>query len=156
MTNFEKWKDKIFEMGKASDTFPAVVNDVPKICTQKYCTQTHCENCDLYGAEARSCFIRFLEWCCKEYKETPKLTKRQRAFLEALQTGWGARDGDGTLYFYEGKPYRKIGRSGSWSFSGKCVPTSYAMFPDFPFIKWEDEPYSIEEMLTWEVEDGDE
>lgn len=153
MTNFEKWKDTVLEILRKDDgVMPAVIKGIPVSCDATDCRQ--CEGSVYHGNDI-NCRVAFFEWLCKEYKEKPKLTKRQKGFLEALQTGWGARDEDGSLYFYEGKPERYTGNyMGSWHFSGKCVPTSYHMLPDFPFINWEDdEPYSIEEMLTWEVED---
>jgi hypothetical protein len=87
----------------------------------------------------------------KETKEAPKLTQREKSFVEYAQTGWIARDKDGRAFIFTERPYK----SGSmW----KAEMGSYTGFKDsksmFSFIKYEDEkPWSIEELKKLEVQD---
>lgn len=85
------------------------------------------------------------KWC------RGQLTKRERAFCETMQEGWLVRDRHNTLYFFQSKPNRG---DEIWLVTGmkNGVMRIYpSMMPNFRFIRWEDEPYSIEELLTWEV-----
>ena len=84
----------------------------------------------------------------------PKLTRSQRALCEAIGIGWLARNKvECSLRWYSEKPTRDMS-DGCYKSSGTeriiGVP-----FPEFPFVKWEDEPYSIEEMLMWESDGVD-
>lgn len=146
MTNFEKWQIELENLIKAERTYPAIVKGKPRNCNGIACC-----DCDFDVCED-SCLFEFLRWLFKEYKEQQKLTKRQRGFLEALQTGflWRIR---GNLCWFEEKQKET---EQSCVFKGKFLEFHTSAFPDFPFIKEEDGQYSIEEMLTWEVEDGNE
>lgn len=149
MTNLEKWQEEIIEIKNKNKAYlhPAVVNGKPMLCTGLVCA-----DCDL----RTPCSDSFIKWLFDEYKELRKLTKQQMAFCEAVETGWMARDKGGTLFWYCDKPVKTVN---AWH-SGcgcPCVGISNYIFPEFLFIRWEDEePYSIEDMLTWEVENGDE
>ena len=84
----------------------------------------------------------------------PKLTRSQRALCEAIGIGWLARNKvECSLRWHSEKPKRDMS-DGCYKSPGTeriiGVP-----FPEFPFVKWEDEPYSIEEMLKWEVDGAD-
>ena len=80
---------------------------------------------------------------------SPRLTKKQRLFCELVETGWLARDYGGSLYWYRSKPAKV---ASAWNGRAAFRHITITNIVDFPFIQWEDkEPYSIEEMLTWEV-----
>ena len=79
------------------------------------------------------------------------LTKRERAFCEAVQTGWIARDANELSYF-ETEPIR---REGFWDVVDEIEP--YYELPTvisrmFPFIKFGDEkPWAVSDLLKLEV-----
>ena len=77
MTKFEKWKDEIADISNANRSV-AVVNGKPAIC------QTiDCKSCDFKGNV--NCYYELLKWAASEYEESaPKLTKREREFLETF------------------------------------------------------------------------
>ena len=77
MTNFEKWKDEIADISNANRSV-AVVNGKLAIC------QTiDCKSCDFKGNV--NCYYELLKWAASEYEESaPKLTKREREFLECF------------------------------------------------------------------------
>lgn len=143
MTNFEKYHEEIIEQGY----------DTVKNGELAYCSQTECCECDLHCSyEPRS--IKMIEWLAEEYKEPERtLTKRQRLLCELLNDGWIARDLKGALWYYPVVPtkYEYTWNNYRTDKPVACIDTD--VFPDFPFIRWEDQaPHSIEEMLTWEVE----
>lgn len=75
MTNFEKWKDEILKINKYGSAI-AVVNGKPINCGI-----TDCDLCE-FNPRCNECRIN---WLYSEYTEPkPKLTKRERAFCEAL------------------------------------------------------------------------
>ena len=77
MTKFEKWKDEIADISNVNRSV-AVVNGKPAIC------QTiDCKSCDFKGNV--NCYYELLKWAASEYEESaPKLTKREREFLECF------------------------------------------------------------------------
>ena len=79
MTNFEFWKNEILRICREYESIPAIVKGRPIPCSD-----VKCDNCDIYAA----CEINIIEWLYDEHVEYPKLTKRERAFCEALKTGW--------------------------------------------------------------------
>ena len=77
MTNFEKWKDEIADISNANRSV-AVVNGKPAICIT-----VDCKSCDFKGDV--NCNYELLKWAASEYEEpAPKLTKRERKFLECF------------------------------------------------------------------------
>ena len=77
MTNFEKWKDEILKI--THDDYEVAVKDgVPKPC------EGICNQCEFEGG--RPCIAKFVDWLLAEYQEpVPKLTKREREFLESFE-----------------------------------------------------------------------
>ena len=89
-------------------------------------------------------------WLLAEHVGPRKLTKRERAFCEYAQSGYIARDEDEYLYIFTEIPYKTHYDQWECNDTSTCIAYGDELFQ---FIKWEDdEPYSIEEMLTWEVE----
>lgn len=78
-------------------------------------------------------------------KNAPKLTPKERAFCEVIQSGYIARDEDGQISWYGFEPCKE---HTAW-----IGPNWNALKEnEFPFIKWEDEkPWSIEDLLKLEV-----
>lgn len=140
MTNFEKYHKESIEKG-----YTAVKNG--KLTSCEYLL---CNKCDLNN-EHEGCFITLLRWFAEEYKEPkpkPTLTEKEMHLCKAFNSGYIARDKSGHLYLYASKPKKS---AVIW-----CIDEEVATYlpPNlwFSFIKWEDEePHSIEEMLTWEV-----
>lgn len=101
-TNFEFYKDEIiqrlkekkFETCDFMEIFALVLNEDAKTLCDEKCGGRRCADC----------YIEFFEILKQEHIEQPKLTKRERAFCEAVQTGWIARDSDMTLCYFERKP----------------------------------------------------
>ena len=91
MTYFEKWKDEIADISNANHSV-AVVNGKPAIC------QTiDCKSCDFKNNV--NCHYELLKWAASEYEEpTPKLTKREREFLEKFDVTDKAIKRDRFLY----------------------------------------------------------
>lgn len=76
MTNFEKWKDEILKITH-DDYEVGVRNGVPIPC------KGICNQCEFEGR--RPCIAGFVDWLLAEYQEpAPKLTKREREFLECF------------------------------------------------------------------------
>lgn len=141
MTNFEKYHKESIEKG-----YTAVKNE--KLTS---CDDVMCNECDLNN-EHEGCFITLLRWFAEEYKEPkPKLTEKEMHLCKAFGSGYIARDKSGSLLFYISKPEKSVV---VWHLDEDVPATYLPQNSWFLFIKWEDEePHSIEEMLTWEVEE---
>lgn len=76
MTNFENKKDECMKILAGN---MALVDGKPVLCEG-----TNCYNCDFYEIES-GCDEQAMDWLLAEYKEpAPKLTKREREFLECF------------------------------------------------------------------------
>lgn len=140
-TNFEFYKDEILKC--LSKNSVAIKNNKPVKCDGR------CNSC-IRNNEIGECIDKPLfEWLYAEHIEPPKLTKRERAFCEAVQTGWIARDEGGTLYWFpQNESVEK--RASIWSAS-EYSNISF-MILDFSFIKWSDEkPWSVADLLKLDV-----
>lgn len=140
-TNFEFYKDEILRCVKEYASFPTVVNGKLVTCVSGVCQQCifRCPNC----------FEKRVEWLYAEHIEAPKLTKRERAFCEVLQTGYIARDENGFLCWFPNGAEIEKGPSkwhcGFYSDIG-CMKIG------FEFITWEDEkPWAVEDLLKLDV-----
>lgn len=143
MTNFEKYKDEITQLTNEHKRIAFVNGKVVSCSDIDGCTICKFDN------PKDSCHFLIIKWLCEEYEESIKLTPKEKAFLSIVEKGWIARDQGGDLYWYLNKPKRlsidfEVGDSKGFFIS------SYLNL--FNYVKWEDEPYSVEEMLTWEVE----
>lgn len=147
MTNFEKYKDEITQLTNEHKRI-AFMNGKIVSCSDI----DDCTICK-FGNPRDSCHFLIVKWLCEEYTEPIKLTHKQLAILKILETGWLARDDvvSKTLYWYSKKPKR-----GSCTFEIESnigvMERIQGFFDVFDFIKWEDEPYSVEEMLRWDEE----
>jgi hypothetical protein len=147
-TNFEFYKDQIIESlekrsGKCS------CKKIAQLIGMEAAFNELC-NGDVYCS---NCLAIVMKKLSKEHIEAPKLTKRERAFCEAVQTGWIARDCDMELCYFKNEPTLL---SGVWS----SEDSQYASFKElnlqdpFMFIRDTDAAcWSVEELLKLEVEE---
>ena len=151
MTNgdfYEKEIKRINDEGYST----AIVNGRPEKCDSTQCKRCY-RKYDI-GWDDNCSELRLIEWYNSEYvPPKPKLTKYEKAVLSLLEKGFMARDANRSLYFYEDIPSRM--RDEWCSNGGACkrIGVDITKKAEFQFIKWQDEPISIEEMLTWEVEE---
>ena len=76
-TNFEFYKDEISEITREGQRLAIVEGKL------RGCIGVDCDDCYFgYG-----CMQKTFEWLYAEHIEQPNLTKRERAFCEAVQTG---------------------------------------------------------------------
>ena len=131
MTYFEKWKGEIADISNANHSV-AVVNGKPAIC------QTiDCKSCDF--KDNVNCHYELLKWAASEYEEpAPKLTKREREFLECFK-----------YPAYEKICRKKYGLYVISSYTGDSLSISDNMFI---FIK-QGETWTFEDLLKLEVEE---
>lgn len=144
MTNLDKYKEDLIRICTSTEELPAVLFN--KVAD---CETTLCTDCLLHKKDV-GCHIGIILWLCEEYKEPIKLTAKEKTFLSVLETGWIARDSSGILNWYQKKPERKESIFVACNTKVIYIPKFFVLFD---FIKWEDEPYSVEEMLKWEVEE---
>ena len=131
MTNFEKWKDEIANISNANRSV-AVVNGKPAICQT-----VDCKSCDFKGNV--NCHYELLKWAASEYEEpAPKLTKRERKFLEC----------------FTHPAFKEIYRKSYGLYVGTGEPEGALSISDdmFPFIK-PGEVWTFEDLLKLEVEE---
>lgn len=139
-TNFEFYNGEIMEIVEQKKGI-AVVNNRPIICDN-----TLCNICEL---KCDFCEWRFIQWLLKDHIELPKLTKRERAFCEAVQAGWITRDKNGRIHWRDNEPEKT---EGCWYGKTIAIPLNVLIRDCFSFVKWEDEkPWSVEDLLKLEV-----
>lgn len=144
MTNYEKYYPIIKNIA-ANDR---VAKQDKKLIS---CKEVSCFSCDFHIV-GKDCDRIFIQWLCEEYIEPIKLTRKQRLFLEFLETGFIVRYESGKLGWYAEKPM--------WDgFVWVNKPSAPILvidtqIVDFPFIESENkEPFSVEKMLALEVEE---
>lgn len=87
------------------------------------------------------------KWLEEEYQEHITLTDDEKVILKNINKKWKwiARDSGDTLYVYDEKPTRMV-TSSEW-LNGHGLADISAFKHLFKLIKWEDEPYNIDELL---------
>lgn len=147
MKNKEKFEKEIVEIacdgkGIAVDKHTGTVYS---------CNYIPCSNClfndNYYCDKARR------KWAESEYVEKPKISKRDKTFLDYLENyKYIARDFDGKLYAYTSIPTKTLDYA-HWKTNGACKRLT-GLDIDFPMVKWEDdEPWLIEDLKKLEVVD---
>ena len=108
MKNVEKYAKEIVEDASSTEKAIAVCKETMKPCDCS-ATSIRCKNCICSVDD--SCENEPLyKWAMAEYIERPKISKKDRAFLDYLEGyKYMARDGDGELYVYITKPKRGFG-----------------------------------------------
>ena len=166
MTNYEKFKDELIPMF-ANQERVALAGGVPKSCSEATCQRCEFNNFGYSCKDSRE------RWLNAEYVEPPQLTKQEMAFLVALNPSFQyvARDKRGELTFFRTKPEINPFLE-KWSVCVQQYETPHlsdfaqhcmSFMKDqnlfafrFDFIKWGDkEPWSIKELLKFEVIDDD-
>ena len=142
-TNFEFQKDDILKITSKNKRVAIKGEKIVECYDLGSCAQ-----CYFHGG----CEKNHFQWLYEEHIEAPKLTKRERAFCEAVQTGWIARDEDGKIHWYETEPEND---EEEWLCDGLRF-IDFTHFRLFDFIKWEDEkPWAVSSLLELEVQDDE-
>jgi hypothetical protein len=96
------------------------------------CTGLSCGHC-LFG-KADYCNEEMAKWAESEYIEQPKISKKDRAFLDYLKDyKYMARDKNGDLYAYTTIPIRTTTYWRGATCKNLCSLDIY-----FPMVKWSD------------------
>lgn len=145
MTNFEKYREEILKISERGNSFA-----VPRQTrVPKECIYVGCNYCLFNGY----CQPEKIRWLYAEAVEpAPTLTVKERGFCEIIQSGYIARDQDGSLWLFDMIPAKDDDDDITWwsSANGSEQLNGEA----FPFIAWGlDEAWSIEELLQLEVEE---
>lgn len=144
-------------MGKLAVKKGAVCNCVPLILNGKLISGVTCDTCDFNNLD-NDCSAYRQNYLEAEYKPVPKLTKREKAFLDALipnKYTYFARNYSGGLFLYDNKPRKSHSAWVGNSIAGSGAINKYVFGDIFPFITWDDkEPVSIEWLRTLDVEKG--
>lgn len=122
------------------------------------CAGLSCEHCLFNGDsyDTKLCDIKLAEWAESEYIEQPKISKKDRAFLDYLKGHkYIARDYGGKLYAYTSMPVKQSDCWGDTDCWGDIDCKSLTRLDiDFPMIKWSDsEPWKVEDLKKLEVVD---
>lgn len=158
MNNYEFHKDTIATLYKTGSSFAVNKKGILATCATVGCLGCIFAFSNNKNTPGLSCGDRKMMWALQEHIEKPTLNKYERAFCEALQIGWIARNRiNGRISIFTKKPTREA--SGYWYIKdGNCFAIShFAAFNHelkFDFIQFEnEEPWSVEELLKLEVID---
>ena len=151
MTNGEKYEDFIKKHVKSGDAF-GIVNNIPKECEE-----INCPECLLYSDAYYFCddeILKFYSWLTAEYKEPIKLTLREHNFCKMVKNGFFVRDKEENLWYFEEEPERD--RYLNWTLEDENVTQYLICFSDeasnfFPFINFNSRPFSVKELLSYEI-----
>ena len=142
MNNFEFHKDAIEELFREKIAFAVTENNVITTC------RIGCSNCIFSTMNnphtvGLSCGDRKMMWAMKEYTEQPKLTKKEKQFVDMMGADtYLARSKGGSLFLYDLKPYKD---EYDWCSHACYFPMSVFHGLEFTFIRWEDkEPWGID------------
>ena len=146
MTNREKFAKEILDVACAGERVAIDKRTMRTIG----CSGFSCGYC-LFG-KADYCNEEMAKWAESEYIEQPKISKKDRVFLDYLieEYKFVARDKNGKLFVCEAHP-RKWEKY--WYLShGRCLSLNRCFNIDFPMVKWSDaEPWKIEDLKKLEV-----
>ena len=148
MTNREKQTEEILNVACRGGSI-AMDRYNNKICS---CGDIECENCAFYDSHA-NCSIKVKIWSESEYVEKPKISKKDKAFLNYFSDCYKymAKDEDGILFACTNKPTKSIA---CWKNGESYIVFNYGFNVEFPMVKWEDEkPWLIEDLKKLEVVD---
>ena len=154
MKNREKFAKEIIDIACKGDSF-----SVTKSSEITFCDRFKCDMCKFNDSTGeKSCRTKRYEWSESEYVEKPTITSREKNFLDALLSSckYIARDINNDLYIYYNKPRRNsMNMNEYWiTDDSNCFYVSRDMYGDmFNFIKWEGEPWCIDDLKKLEVID---
>ena len=144
MKNWEKYEEKVKEVNYK---FGVIGNEIER------CATIICKDCIF--SSGLQCNPERIKWLYEDYEEAkPKLTKKERAVVEAFSSAMSAanyhiaRGADGTLCIYDIPPAR---REHSWN----TYSSTLILNPNlFPFITWESgKAWSIGELMELKVKE---
>lgn len=152
MKNKEKYIKEIVELACDGNRI-AIVRQTGEF---RSCYGTLCRECLFRSSNTEQCKEKVRKWAEAEYVERPVISKRDRAFLEYIDSRYKyiARNKNNPLCVWINKPVKEKG------FAGWCHVTSVKgelgdFIIDFPMVKWEDdEPWLIEDLKKLEVVDS--
>lgn len=154
MKNREKFAKEILDIACKSEKFSVI-----KSGEITFCDCFKCDMCKFNDSTGeKSCRTKRYEWSESEYVEKPTITSREKNFLDALLSSckYIARDINNDLYIYYNKPRRNsMNMNEYWiTDDSNCFYVSRDMYGDmFNFIKWEGEPWCIDDLKKLEVID---
>ena len=138
MLRIEKIKEEILNYDTSDDFLECWLH---QITTNSYDNKNSCSN-----STCSECLRLSLMNLLEEYKKPVKLSKFEYEYLKFAKENeynFIARDKNGTLFLYAGKPFKC---ENVWSYLGNVLIVFIELFE---FVKWEDEePYSIDEILS--------
>lgn len=151
--NKEKFAKEIFDIACRGDSIAITVSNneiVP-------CGSIECEKCIFKVKEYEECSNKIKKWCESEYVGKPKLTSKEKKFLDLLLPKWKyiVRDQNTILYIVDNTPRKTIDCWRIQNVSDNYSQINRDLFGNmFDFIKWDDkEPWSIEDLKKLEVKD---
>lgn len=149
MTNFEYYKDEIKKYIDDMANFTVSKGEIID------CDDVRCGHCEINDSTYSPCEIGRIKWLYEEHKESQKLTVWEYNYLLLFKKGYMLRNIDefrDDILIYRDKPVLSRGLTSEWHAS-ELKATIMNAYRVFNFIEAGDEPYSIEEMLTWEHEE---
>lgn len=151
MKNIEKYAKEILGFACSVNDRMAVrkATGKPCECADK---SLRCDEC-VRNSDGRCGDDALYKWAMAEYIEQPKISKKDRAFLDYLKGyKYMTRDDDGTLYAYASIPIKRSDYN-RWG-ADDAYKSLRGLDIDFPMVKWEDdEPWKIEDLKKLEVVD---
>lgn len=156
MKNREKFAKEILDIACSGRNIAVTKDNKVVYCSDIPCESCMFNSCGKHIERAQVCLDQLHEWAESEYVEKkPTITSREKNFLDALlllSNCYIARDKDNSLYVYYGKPIRG---NKLWISDYACHDLPKDMYGSmFDFIKWEEEPWSVEDLKKLEVKDG--
>lgn len=112
---------------------------------KEHCVGSGCSECILSYNGKPCTLMRKIPYRWDNSTIKPKLTAEEKIILRNIddEYKWIARDKDGELYFYKGKPTKRIV---IWNTNNYSLGGIFSHL--FQFVTWEDdEPYCILDLL---------
>ena len=108
MKNKEKFAKEIVEIAVECEEIA-----VDKNGNLTTCRKLSCEDCAFKNPDV-TCYEKTKQWAEAEYVEPKDFTEEEKAFIRACdKIKYMARDKDGNLYIYRGKPIKSV-ENGIW------------------------------------------
>lgn len=151
MKNIEKYAKEILGFACSVNDRMAVrkATGKPCECADK---SLRCEEC-VRNSDGNCGDDALYKWAMAEYIEQPKISRKDRAFLDYIRDvfNYVVRDEEGKLFIYSSKPYKNV--DGVWTAWG----TKYGLRcfdVKLPMVKREDEePRRVDYLRELEVVD---
>lgn len=151
MKNIEKYAKEILGFACSVNDRMAVrkATGKPCECADK---SLRCEEC-VRNSDGNCGDDALYKWAMAEYIEQPKISKKDRAFLDYLgDYEYMTRDDSGKLYVYISTPIKRLAGA-CWVTVDTCKSLA-GLDIDFPMVKWsDDEPWKIDDLKKLEVVD---